>query len=577
MDMDSTTTQLSTNSLSGMPLEILMHIILAGSLDVPSVVKLSWVDRNLHASIMTNRALWLSIVRQLLWNELIPSSAIDPLTLSLEDLMNCATRKFRLSWEIQNNLGPPSSIRRDVVLQVPAPSPPSSPRDTQKFVNPHFNDTMLSPGGRWLVAVCGVSTTRYLACWDLRVDSTSSGAPVSDDRDHEEASQIIRATAIITLSTSAWNDSLIERTWVSTLDAPLGLHISPWSYQSPEVFIKVAATQSSPWYRTAVLSSHGDRALLQDRYARLWDWRSNIEVVHAEESRQCDFRDHFFTASGVPFYISVGVYGGKLHVTVIPLHITDDPQSSRKPGNQQLQALSPSNIEAKEVVYALEEWHEDDHLGVSWFPPLPVSSDSEQIIVCFRVHYYSSVLLFVSVSNDLHPKLLLAKTPQDEAPVSELLMGFWANPGWLAAFRPSTEPSVGTTSTSSAASQRLVSRVWCQIRSLASRTTQAVIGRRPTPSRSRTQSRPASPDDELSSIEDQSEPYGEFTVALRSSEKLQPILSFMALPGDEECHITKCDGFCARSGTWIFRKQLLFASPDDQDRPQTSFVVLNYV
>ncbi|KAF8310869.1 hypothetical protein DL93DRAFT_2169434 [Clavulina sp. PMI_390] len=551
-----------------LPFEIVVEIFSTGHLDT---------SKSLYSSIMLNKSLWSLVVRQLIAAELISDVAPSVSSMSINELIKCATRKFRIAHAVYHpSTSLPRIKRHDVILTIPHPSSSDSLSTSSTLhhsVTPTLADTNLITGGRWLVAVCCTDKARYLACWDLHPNkgdisiipgSTGSNSPLPTP---------ILPTSLITLDNSEDNDpfmmgyTLCDSRWCADqnvlsvlLRGPEDLvELFQWNCTPGEAFVRSTSTLTVPGLTLARLARIGNQAFVHTNhgFSALWNWHTPVVAADIRARLRDGQQYHQFTASGVPFRIATSLdTDTRLSIKFAPLRMSRDNLTRHSDGMLEAPILSHFG-NPTEITYMFDE-PSADKLYVSWFPATRLSS--EEIILCFRVHYSSSPLLFFLVSNDVRPELLFV-TNTYEDPLPDRLAGFWINRNWTFAFstlgKQRSKQQVQVSDENSRAGR---SSAWQAVHALANfalpnsaieRASRDIIG----------QVQP------LLGAFDEDTDY-EHIVTLRPFGLVKRIASFPARSDDAGTRIARCEGFCARSGSLIFRKQWA----DDSE----SLVILMY-
>ncbi|KAF8306838.1 hypothetical protein DL93DRAFT_2159771 [Clavulina sp. PMI_390] len=87
--------RMSDQFLLHLPLDLLLAI--TDRLDIISLIRLSWVSRDLHAFIALSRSFWVRYCRVLLYDEQLPLESFKIDSLELRELISLATRKERIA------------------------------------------------------------------------------------------------------------------------------------------------------------------------------------------------------------------------------------------------------------------------------------------------------------------------------------------------------------------------------------------------------------------------------------------------------------------------------------------------
>ncbi|KAF8310871.1 hypothetical protein DL93DRAFT_1565495 [Clavulina sp. PMI_390] len=532
---------------------------------------------------MQSRSLWLKIIHNLLRNELIPVAALEPASLSLEDLISCATRKFRLGWQIEKSSKAPHALRHDVILKLP---PIFQGHDLHSI---SCDATMLVPGGRWLFAMGGVGSARYLACWDLRLGEHRGLSEQAESIAGLNPAAFIKFPDAPAPTRTSSPHVFYDCVWHpdnNRLSILIGrpqnrVEVYRWDCGPENPIIKVASMPVPPEHRKITLATVGTQALLYlyPSGTRFWDWEAREIISLSPEARdKASGYDCYFTSAGTRFacLVSSNSEDGKLNIRLWPLSFLRQYRP---------QELSIDSRRSKFLVCDVPKIRHDDKLDVLALQPMHVSP--KEMMMCFRIHFrtYSS-FVYVSVSSDLEPALVFVTDLNTPPPPTKDLINFWLSPSSTFAIprtprqyiqaprdpvmpkssqrfrdrilrrsQPSTSAPASPSPKSSADPGLQVDAITPGPISLPSEAESHafdfVIGRRP-----------------LSAIPEAVGLYRYLT-----AQALNTSISFPALRSDG-FKTVRCLGFCGRSGTWVFNKPV--AEPRQEDHRRLSFTILKY-
>ncbi|KAF8313775.1 hypothetical protein DL93DRAFT_1117489 [Clavulina sp. PMI_390] len=560
----------SNGSLETLPFDVLIILIDVGDMDVLSVLSLSRVCRSLRSDIMQSRSLWLAVVRNLLRSEHIPETALAPNYSSLPDLIRCATRKIRLSWDIQNLSKPPRTLpRHDVVLGLP----PIFSEEDLAFAS--CDAMMLLPEGRWLLAMGGTSAARYLACWDLRAVVNKS------NQELQQPALVLPPATFISFQDPhipphnhspyvfhdcAW-DPVQKELSILIGQRKGDIEIYRWDYRTDTTFTRVASICPSFRYRKVTLARIGARVLFNMRPSGVsfWDWeRDSLTKLSAEaEARyRPNAYDCQFTAAGTAFTFSVSSssYEGHVNILFSPLfHSEYHPHD-----------LYVDTLKSKLLTCSVARLRHEDELHVDWLQSIYPSH--KEVIVGIRIHFDCQAhFVFISVSNDVTPTLVMAMAYNASPPSNRHLADFFFAPKWVLAAPvfPHTRVDQDEKSERSLL-RRLLDRV-LRRRKLQSPATTGSATRLQSSSDHTLQS--AAHPSSLQSDGLDSNSFDFIIFARLLFKGYNTGISFPSLQSDT-FRPANCAGICGHSGIWVFHK------PTDSERYKyygnLSLMILKY-
>ncbi|KAF8313772.1 hypothetical protein DL93DRAFT_1117553 [Clavulina sp. PMI_390] len=361
--------------------------------------------------------------------------------------------------------------------------------------------------------------------------------------------------------------------------------IYQWDYRQGSTFTQVASIQLPSEHRNITFARIGAQVVFDLYPSRVlfWDWERNLTRSLALETREpSSWYNYQFTSAGTPFAFSVSrsSNGSKLKIESSPL-VFDSQNSSMmtSPGTQQSQIL----------LCDIAKLRYSDQLDVHWLQPTYVSL--EEIVLCFRIRFRTHTsFVFVSVSNDVIPTLVVVLDANAAPPPSKNLIDFWFIPRWTFAIplhprdlgqrdrELDTDPPRGFL-------DRILRRLGLHalattmgyISPAGSEHGQTTIEQTSSPTTPESASRSDRPKEnsfDFILIRRPSFLASDISASQLPFEALVAGISFSALPGDAFLPV-RCVGFCGRSGTWVFHKPA-FKRNERQRRWQLSFVVVKY-
>ncbi|KAF8310882.1 hypothetical protein DL93DRAFT_1567025 [Clavulina sp. PMI_390] len=152
-----------------LPIEVILSI--AEKLDVSSAVRLSWTNHKLQSIIMRSKGLWLALLRQMLFDELIPESAFPLTTMSVPALITLASRSQRYAKQLKKAKKSPSASEQLIFRLAPPEDDLFGDVEEGRRIINSMSDVHILPGGRWIIAVGEI-----ICCWDIL--HASSGGDV---------------------------------------------------------------------------------------------------------------------------------------------------------------------------------------------------------------------------------------------------------------------------------------------------------------------------------------------------------------------------------------------------------------
>ncbi|KAF8309192.1 hypothetical protein DL93DRAFT_2231073 [Clavulina sp. PMI_390] len=162
---------ITNTSLLGLPIDVFLHIFEIGSVDIASLIRLSWTSRDYYRSIMSNRSLWHLIALKQFRNELIFETSFPLSEMTTHQLFECATRKGRLA-HLMKFPEPITCRRVDVHLAIP---PEFSHAPQTGSIMDSLSAPILLRGGRYIVGMLLRSKHPIICCWDLHAALTDNG------------------------------------------------------------------------------------------------------------------------------------------------------------------------------------------------------------------------------------------------------------------------------------------------------------------------------------------------------------------------------------------------------------------